>query len=389
MNILFITRSQVNSTIGGTERITYSVASILSRKYSVNCYSGYYIETERKKKNPFINEFKINRNNIAGSLEPIIEEHNIEIIICQNEFEAAIKLKKRFDGRVKIIFVHHYRPGWEKEILKKNLSFKSLLKNPNPKNVLVYFLKVPYIVYKLYKLPTLYQNVYNYVDKIVLLSKGFVSLFLNYAGIRNFNENKVEIIPNMLSFREFASSKEISEKKKDVLIVSRMEETQKNISGALRIWESVQQDERFKDWKLDIVGEGPDKKNYEKYVEKNRISGITFHGRKDPLPFYKRASIFLMTSNSEGWGLTLTEAQQNGCVPIAYNTYEAVTDIIEDNKNGFIIEKNNREEYIEKVKYLMSDSGLRMKMASVAVESSYRYSIETVGKKWYNLLNNF
>jgi glycosyltransferase involved in cell wall biosynthesis len=44
-----------------------------------------------------------------------------------------------------------------------------------------------------------------------------------------------------------------------------------------------------------------------------------------------------MTSAYEGWGLTLTEAQQMGVVPIAFDSFGAVYDIIENEYNGLII----------------------------------------------------
>ena len=47
-------------------------------------------------------------------------------------------------------------------------------------------------------------------------------------------------------------------------------------------------------------------------------------------PYYNEASIFMMTSSFEGWGLTLTEAQQYGCVPLAFHSFASLTDIITD-----------------------------------------------------------
>ena len=45
----------------------------------------------------------------------------------------------------------------------------------------------------------------------------------------------------------------------------------------------------------------------------------------------------MMTSSFEGWGLTLTEAQQYGCVPLAFHSFASLTDIITDKVNGFAI----------------------------------------------------
>ena len=47
-------------------------------------------------------------------------------------------------------------------------------------------------------------------------------------------------------------------------------------------------------------------------------------GQKNPEPYYNEASIFMMTSSFEGWGLTLTEAQQYGCVPLAFHSFASL-----------------------------------------------------------------
>ena len=71
-------------------------------------------------------------------------------------------------------------------------------------------------------------------------------------------------------------------------------------------------DDRLADWKLVIVGSGSDENNYKSYVAENDIKNIYFEGNKNPLPYYQKASVFLMTSALESWGLTITEAQQFG-----------------------------------------------------------------------------
>ena len=67
------------------------------------------------------------------------------------------------------------------------------------------------------------------------------------------------------------------------------------------------------------------------------LKRVRFEGRQNPKRYYEEASIFMLTSSFEGWGLTLTEAQQFGCVPLAFYSYASLPDIITDGKNGFMI----------------------------------------------------
>lgn len=103
----------------------------------------------------------------------------------------------------------------------------------------------------------------------------------------------------------------------------------------MRIWEKVEK--ACPGWHLDIVGDGPDAELLKDSAQKLGLSRIVFHGFQNPGPYYSRASIFCMTSTFEGFGLVLVEAMQHGCVPIAFDSYPAVRDIISHGENGILI----------------------------------------------------
>ena len=67
----------------------------------------------------------------------------------------------------------------------------------------------------------------------------------------------------------------------------------------------------------------------------------------------------MMTSRSEAWGLTLTEAQQMGVVPIAFDTYASLRDIITDGVDGEIIAEGDVDGYVRCVLNLMQDDVTR------------------------------
>lgn len=230
----------------------------------------------------------------------------------------------------------------------------------------------------------LYRTVYKYSDKVILLSSSFIRQYITYAGLED--KSKFEVIPNALSFDNSLPIEKIETKKKQVLVVSRLSETQKKISLAIRIWAEIEKEDILKDWNLKIVGDGSDRKKYEKNVEKLKLKRIEFCGRQNPMPYYKESCFFIMTSAFEGWGLTLTEAQQFGCVPLAFDTYSSVHDIIDNGKNGFIIEKNNIDKYVEKLKQLMVSEDLRKTMAEQAIASSKRFELTSVIGKWETLI---
>lgn len=67
---------------------------------------------------------------------------------------------------------------------------------------------------------------------------------------------------------------------------------------------------------------------------KLNLRNIEFKGTQPSEPYYAESSVLCMTSTYEGFPMVLIEAQQYGCVPMAFDSFEAVHDIIEDGENG-------------------------------------------------------
>lgn len=164
-----------------------------------------------------------------------------------------------------------------------------------------------------------YREAYFNAHCVVLLSKGFIDAYQRFGQF--YDDKKFLIIPNSSSFNEFLLIDEIAEKKPVALIVSRIEEVHKWLSLALEKWAKVKSNPEAQRWRLKIVDTGKDMPMYQRMIAHDGITDISFEGHQVPHPYYKEASIFMMTSRSESWGLTLTEAQQMGVVRIAFDTY--------------------------------------------------------------------
>jgi hypothetical protein len=326
MNILYQTCGKVHSTTGGTERTTVTVATALTKLYGAKCFSIYEKPADTPKEECFVKEFlwtpqkKLEKN--IQVLKNIIVKNRIDCVIIQGAFIHVKIFKKVVNGlKCKVILAHHFEPGSERvfftfeDIIKERTNtLKGLLKK-TIRIILFTYLRKKYIS----DLSNLYHEAYMYADKVVLLSERLITPYLKFG---NFDcTEKFSIIPNSLSFKSEITNEEYKLKKKIALIVSRLDDKHKNISEAIEIWNNVKKTKLVQEWELKIVGEGVDEKKYKKSVKVNKIADISFMGRQNPIQYYKEASIFIMTSKSESWGLTLTEAQQMGCVPIAYNTY--------------------------------------------------------------------
>lgn len=391
MNILYHTYGKVHSTKGGTERTTITVATALTKLYGIRCFSIYEVPADTPKEECFVKEFhwtpqKELRKN-AQVLRSIIVANRIDCVIIQGAFIHVPRFRAAVEGiTCKIIFVHHFEPRWELVFGR----FNEIIKH-QPKSMVDFCRWVKSIIMyplttlqKERRLSTAYREAYEYADRVVLLCRSFIKPYGEFARIHD--TSKYVVIPNGLSF-DFTPCLDELTKHKVALIVSRLDEPFKRLSLALRIWAQVKQDPISEGWVLRIVGHGNDRKLYERIIRNEHIPDVSLEGRQDPVPYYKEASIFLMTSRSESWGLTLTEAQQMGVVPIAFDTYASLREIITDGNDGVIITEGDVDGYVLRMKELMRDDALRQYMAKQAIHSSYRFSQEKIAQKWKTLFD--
>lgn len=395
MNILFYTHGKVYATRGGTERTTVSVASALSRLYGCRCYSLYEAEEVVEKESCFVAEFRWqagrNRQADVETLHRIVVENGIDYIIDQGIFINVGLLREAVDGTLcRVILAHHYEPGAEvlymslKQHWSKWYAKMSLRRRCRWIFDLVFY---PYAKHKYVEtLHSTYREAYFQAHRVVLLSRGFIEAYQRFGRFNG--DNNFSIIPNSLSFNEFLPVDKIKEKQPVVLIVSRIEEVHKRLSLALKIWAKVKKETDANGWRLKIVGTGTDLPKYRQMIKNEKIPNVTFEGRQNPIPYYREASIFMMTSRSEAWGLTLTEAQQMGVVPIAFDTYASLRDIITDGVDGEIIAEGDVDGYVRCVLNLMQDDVTRQRMARQAIASSQRFSQEKIAGMWKALFDS-
>jgi glycosyltransferase involved in cell wall biosynthesis len=160
---------------------------------------------------------------------------------------------------------------------------------------------------------------------------------------------------------------------------------QKRPDSALRIWASLEA--KFPEWELIFLGDGPDRVCVENLSNSLNLVHVKFKGFVDPLPFYRESSILCMTSDYEGFGLALAEAMQFGVVPIVFDNWSSLKDIIIHNETGLLIPQGDMAGYGENLELLMKDDHLRKRLSDNAKVFVRKFSIDEIGKKWLNLFN--
>ena len=145
-----------------------------------------------------------------------------------------------------------------------------------------------------------------------------------------------------------------------------------------------------------VLADLMDKKSLDDLFKNNNIDAVIHFAAfaavgesvENPEKYYSESSIICLSSSTEGFGMVLVEALKYKCIPIAYNSFAALSDIIVDGVNGYAIPPFKEKLFIEKLHYLMSNENERMRLADNNAVTLHKFDINRVTQQWLNLFNN-
>lgn len=398
---------------GGTEIATYRIAKALKAIGGYEVFNAY-----RNGQGDDVNLYsdiirlKTSHADFRKQLSVFIKEKDIDVVVNMSRFfrhQDIAEAVARSARNAQIMFMQHFAPGSEfkKPTYKSGLHLLKL----NPLNPL-YWLRTS--LYPLFKYPRnkklrkLYREIYEISDKVILLSETYKSSYCEVGGFSD--TSKFVAVPNIFDglmkpetgnpegtdysrgLKEeekghINQQGENGSKEKRVLILSRLDEIQKRLSLALQIWRKIEDDPDLAEWRLDIVGTGHNRDIVERLIKKLDLRRVTMHGWQDRTPFLQRSQIMMMTSEYEGLPLNLLEAQAYGVVPIAFNSFGGLKDIVEEYHDGVIVENfGDVDDYVKKLTELMYDEAYRDELSKNAMKASDKFSSEKIAEKWNRIL---
>lgn len=215
--------------------------------------------------------------------------------------------------------------------------------------------------------------------------KGIVGI--NSPAIEHYKQyNKTYFIPNIIG-EPFENQEKINFKDKENFIsfVGRLDR-EKNVIALLEIFK---ESKIPTDWKLQIIGDGSERKNLEQLVEKNQLQErIIFYGTKtseEILKLLRKSKIFGFTSLKEALPTVLVEAMFCSNAIISYNCNYGPSDIVKNN-SGFLIDVNNKEDFIQKLEMLTNSDEKLEKMMENASKEAQNWKQNEILKKWQEII---
>lgn len=296
--------------------------------------------------------------NIMMSIEKIVVVHNMKKIVKKVglvdilvDFDAgaAKYVKKLTNIKKKIVWIHNSIPNLKKKNSKIKRFGKRLKKYDE---VVVICDDMKREIQKIYPfLCNKVRRIYN--------SFNFNELILKSEEIETLTDREKELI-----------------KEKYFLSVARLDEVQKDFKTLIKSFSDL----KNKEYKLYIIGDGPDKENIENLIkELNLEKQIYLLGRKEnPYVWMKNAEAFIHSSKYEGFCLVILEALILGKAVIASNCKVGPSEILLNGKYGELFEVGNREELKTKIEKLIENKELKNKYELLSKEAIQRFDIKNI-----------
>lgn len=324
------------------------------------------------------NKTKYDATENYNQLKNIIDQHKVDTVIFQDSYAPVehILLTLKTQLHFRLFICEHNTPDCGLLSWKYFYPIKA-------KDIVKRFLAYYPILWEIEKNSTLrHQKLYEECDRYILLSHKYIPLFAKVSHLQELD--KLSVIYNPLTVP--ISNVSISSKSNTCLFCARFT-SQKGIKKVLDIWCEIEQ--HNSNWNLIMVGDGPLMSYVKRYIHFHHLKNIILEGyRAETYQYFASSSIFLMTSIFEGWPLTLFEGMSQGCVPILYNSFAAASEMVADGKNGYVIPKFDKKQYVSKLLQLINDKKSLERMSLCAIESCKKYDIEKIGKDWIKLINN-
>jgi glycosyltransferase involved in cell wall biosynthesis len=147
----------------------------------------------------------------------------------------------------------------------------------------------------------------------------------------------------------------------------------------------------FPDWNLRIIGEGELRQNLEELCQKHGLTQrVTLPGvTKDMQGEYARASVVVVSSLYESFGLATAEAMSAGVPAIGFKDCPGTNEIIEDGISGVLVNGSDRVQVLEEgLRNLLSSEEERARMGRSAQKRiTEKFGIDVV-ESWQRLLQS-
>lgn len=219
-------------------------------------------------------------------------------------------------------------------------------------------------------------------DAMIVLVEDYREQMIKELSLGGEEAKKIFVKTNTIRIEP----KPILNKEKQIIYMGRLSRSDKRIDRLLRIWSKASK--QLPDWELIIYGSatGKEGKYLQSLADKLSLERCRFAGFvANPKTAYDTASVLCMTSSYEGWPLALIEAQNQGVIPIAFDSSPGIHSILGGDA-GVLVEPFDLDAYSNALVSLCQDTEQMRTMQKRVLEKRYDYDTDTCNAKEWEAL---
>jgi glycosyltransferase involved in cell wall biosynthesis len=207
-------------------------------------------------------------------------------------------------------------------------------------------------------------RLYPWANRVVVLNERAREFFKAFPRIH------VVIMPNPVVIETNKKSEEIILEVTGMNLIMAMGRLSKEKRFDLLIRAYSQVAEKYPDWGLMILGEGPERRGLEALRDELGLDNkVLLPGTvRHPHAMLKKGEIFVSSSDVEGFPMALCEAMACGLPVISTEYHSGVRDIIEDGQNGILVPAGDPAALVAAMMRLIKDPNERELLAENGVE---------------------
>jgi glycosyltransferase involved in cell wall biosynthesis len=195
------------------------------------------------------------------------------------------------------------------------------------------------------------------------------------------DSSKTCYIPNGVNFEEISQSKPSLENSDvfRIIYVGRLSK-EKNLETLIEACSEVQR--KIKNMQLMIVGDGPERVVLKELALKNRLENILWMGKiqhQDIGGYYKSASVFVLPSVREVFGITILEAMAAGIPVVVSDGINLAYEIAKEDA-GLVFKKSHKKALAKKILDVYFDSALRKRLVMNGLKYAEQFNWDTIAE---------
>lgn len=370
-----ITFLMLHLNYGGIEKQVTTLANELSKEYEVEIISLYdilsgesFYQLDDKVKVKYIFNFGPNKDKIKDALKKF----------------KLITLIKQLCKALKILYTKYFGLGKIIKNLNTDILISSRIefsKQIKRNDIITISQEHSFIDNEKYIKKV--RKSFKHIKYLIVMTKGAKEKYDEWLKNEKIKP-EVIVIPNII--KENKSGKISKLNNRQIISVGRLEDV-KDFYTLILVFSVIVK--KYPNYILKIIGEGSMREKLEEQIKKcNLQKNVILTGRRTENEINNeliKSDVFVLTSKSESFSLVLCEAMNFGVPCIAFDVDVGPREIIQDGKNGFLIENRNVDLMIERLDELLYNISLRRFLGSNSYNVAKNYYSENIINKWKNI----